>query len=142
VDGAVAHDAVTQALADPPVRARHGVVNPIAVAAKERQVLAFLHERPGAATAEVIAAVDDHPAAILARLYRMRDRGDIAKVGRGQWRLPTPVEPPIGEIEEEISEFETAERMSSPAFDPTRWVQHVDYYVRVETSMFACARFG
>jgi hypothetical protein len=45
------------------------------------------------------------------------------------------------EIDEEPSEFETIER-TRPPFDPSRWVQHVDFYLLLNPSPFACRRYG
>jgi hypothetical protein len=71
----------------------------------------------------------------------------LIKSADGRWRLPTPEERPATEVGEEASEFDGDQGRATtligvPAFDPSRWVQHVDRFLRTETSLFYCRRYG
>jgi hypothetical protein len=114
------------------------IANPSATVEAERLILETIRDHPGSTSRELMRLVDAKRGSTLDRLQRLRVRGAIEKDGRG-WRLRE--ERPIAEVNEEEPEAETPER-TRPAFDPARWVQHIDYFVRVSTSMFACARFG
>jgi hypothetical protein len=72
------------------------------------------------------------------RLNRLGDRGVLERTPTHQWFIARTA-PDVNA--HELSEFEIAER-ARPPFDRSRWVQHVDRYVRASTSMFACVRFG
>ena len=69
----------------------------------------------------------------LARLYRMSDRGDLVKSGRGLWR--------IAGVEDEEDEPVEPEPEPEPE-DPARWVKPIGRFVRRDTSEFACRRYG
>jgi hypothetical protein len=114
------------------------IANPGATVEAERRLLETIRDHPGSTSRELMRLVDAKQGSTLDRLQRLRARGAIEKDGRG-WRLQE--KRPIAETSEEAPEAETPER-TRPAFDPSRWVQHIDYFVRVSTSMFAPARFG
>lgn len=75
----------------------------------------------------------------LDRLHRLRLRGVIEKDSARGWRLPG--EHLSAEPSEELSEFETTEH-ARPPFDPTRWVQHVDFHLVWNPNPFASRRYG
>jgi hypothetical protein len=107
-----------------------------AAIAHESALLALLAGRQ-LATLEICAALSPAThSAVRSRLNRMHDRHALVKVGRNMWAVAGNAG------DEPVSEPETIENTPRPAFDPTRWVQHVDFYVRTETNMFACRRFG
>ena len=114
-----------------------GVGNPELVAEKERALLVVIAERPGLRACEICAAIEEQAGATMSRLNRLMDRGALERVDH-RWYAAGAVPDAAAT---ELSEFEIAER-ARPPFDPSRWVQHVDFYVRYATSMFACARFG
>jgi hypothetical protein len=108
------------------------------VAEKKRALLAVIAASPGLRQAEIAALVAEPAGSTATRLNRLGDRGVIERTPDHQWFI-TGTAPDANAPE--LSEFEIAER-ARPPFDPTKWVQNIDRYVRYETSMFACARFG
>jgi Winged helix-turn-helix DNA-binding len=112
--------------------------DPGAAAEAERQILETLRDHPGLTSRELMRLVNAKRGSTLDRLQRLRVRGAIERDGRG-WRLRD--ERPIAEASEETPGAETPER-TRPAFDPSRWVQHVNWFLRRETSWFDCRRFG
>ena len=122
-----------------PDRARC-IANPAKVAAAESALLAVLHDRPRLTTAEIAVALgSDKRSGLKARIYRMADRGAIEKAGRGRWRIAGQKDEPEFEprsVEPEPIKPELGDRPFP------RWVTSVNSYVRIETSPFACTRYG
>jgi hypothetical protein len=110
-------------------------------AALNERLLAAMRANPDATTSFLGGVIGRSPGAIVGRLRRLGRKGALVQCANGRWRLPQPGEQPSAELGEQAPELETAER-ARPPYDPSRWVQHIDYFVRVSTSMFACARFG
>jgi hypothetical protein len=81
--------------------------------------------------------VTEPPGATASRLQRLGDRGLIERIGH-RWYAAgaTPEANAPG-----LSEFEAIE-CARPPFDPSRWVQHVDFYLVLNPSPFACRRYG
>ena len=115
-----------------------GVLNPELVAEKERALLVVVAERPGLRMCEIAALVTEPAAATATRLNRLGDRGLIERVGR-RWFIAGTA--PDDANVPELSEFEIAER-ARPPFDPSRWMQNINRFVRQATSDFQCARYG
>jgi hypothetical protein len=112
-------------------------------AALTERLLEAMRQHPGASASALAGQLEISKNAIAGRWNRLGREGALIKCAGGRWRLPTPGERPSAEVDDEASEFETLERSPPiPAFVPGAWVQHIDRYVRISTSMFACARFG
>jgi hypothetical protein len=112
-------------------------------AALTERLLEAMRRHPGASASALAGVLKISKNAIAGRWSRLGREGVLVKCAAGRWRLPTLGERPSPEVDDEGLEFETTERSPSvPAFIPGAWVQHVDRYVRVSTSMFACRRFG
>jgi hypothetical protein len=111
--------------------------NPELAIARERALLAVIADRPGLRQAEIAALVTEPVGSTATRLNRLGDRGLIERTPTHQWFIAGA----NANAPEEASEFEMIER-TRPAFDPLVWVRHIDFFVRIETSMFACRRFG
>jgi hypothetical protein len=96
---------------------------------RNREFLEAMRVNPAASAAELAAVLKISKSALVGRQRRLGREGALVQCRDGRWRLPTSDDRLIDEIEER-SEFEVAERSPSvPAFDPTRWVQHVDFYL-------------
>jgi hypothetical protein len=107
-------------------------------AALNARLLAAMRSNPGASASALAGVLEISKSAIAGRWSRLGREGLLIKCADGRWRLPSIAEP-----DEEASEFEALERSPpAPAFVPGAWVQHVDRYVRVSTSLFDCRRFG
>jgi hypothetical protein len=111
-------------------------------AALNARLLAAMRSNPGASASALAGQLEISKNAIAGRWRRLGREALLIKCADGRWRLPTSGDLPSVEPDEEASKFETIERSSLPAFVPGAWVQHVDRYVRVSTSMFACRRYG
>jgi hypothetical protein len=115
-----------------PRRAPIGVIDPLAVAAREAALIEALRARPGAALAEIAEAAGHKRSATADRLRRLAARGAAVRVA-GRWRL-------AGE--------EPADVVEPPAPEPEpdtelRWVKPIDRYGRrCESSFFDCRRYG
>jgi hypothetical protein len=104
------------------------------------QLMAMMRANPGASASTLAGLLGLGVGAVCGRWSRLGKAGLLVKCANGRWRLPTPDDHLIDEIEE-ASEFETIER-ARPAYDRTRWVQPINYFVRIETGFFDCRRFG
>ena len=115
------------------VRAPTGVVDPVGVARRELALIETLRTRPGAALGAIAEAAGHKRSATADRLRRLAVRGAVVRVA-GRWRVAgdAPIEP----------EPEFEENPQRAAYLPSRWVRPISHYVRIETSPFACARYG
>lgn len=105
-------------------------------AALTERLLEAMKANPGASASALAGVLEISKNAIAARWNRLGREGVLIKCADGRWRLPSSAEP-----DEEASEFEAVERSPPvPAFDPSRWVQHVDRFLRTETGLFDCRR--
>jgi hypothetical protein len=111
-----------------------GVKNPALVAAKERALLDIVTDRPGLRAFEIAPLALEPAAATMSRLNRLGDRGLIERMSDHRWYLSGAA--PDANVPEEIAE------RARPPFDPSRWVQHVDFYLVLNPLPFACRRYG
>ena len=126
----------------PPRRYRPDSAHRREIDQRNREFLEAMRVNPAASAAELAAVLKISKSALVGRQRRLGREGALVQCRDGRWRLPTSDDRLIDEIEER-SEFEVAERSPSvPAFDPTRWVQHVDFYLVWNSGPFACRRYG
>jgi hypothetical protein len=107
----------------------------------DERVLSAMRIVSGGSSSEIAALAGCTRSAVLSRMPRLARLGLVTKAG-GHWRFAERDAHPHHEGD---SEFETPERSTFVfAFDRTRWIWPIDFYVdRVfNPNPFACRRYG
>jgi hypothetical protein len=138
MDGAAQCDILDR---PPPRRYRPDSPHRREIEQRDREFLETMRANPEASAEALAAILGVGKGSVVGRWYRFAREGVLIKGAGGRWRLPTPGEQPSAEPGEEELGVEPLERVR-PAYNPHVWVQHIDYYVREVTSLFACRRFG
>jgi hypothetical protein len=126
----------------PPRRYRPDSEHRREIERRDRAFLEVMRAHPEASASALADVLGCTKATVVGRWYRLGRAGALIKCAGGRWRLSGPADKPSAEPDDEASEFEAIEHAPLPPYVPGARVQHVDRYVRISTSLFACARFG